>query len=480
VDAHRLGVTGRSGGGAYSWWLAALDDRIKVVVPVAGITNLEDHVVDGCVEGHCDCMYLVNTYRWDYAQVAALVAPRPLLLANTDHDSIFPLDGVMDVYWKVRRLYDLAGKPRNLGLQIAAGPHEDTQVLQLHAFQWFNQHLKGDDAPIHSLASSPFDPQQLKVFDELPADESNTRVHETFTQLATTPEVLATTQEWETQRSKWLAALREKCFRGWPTEENVERSPKLRPLFQAQSGDVHLSGYEFDSQQDVALRVYVLVPLGLPAAKLDGVVLHPLDAEGWSDFIAAMRPGFSDQFAGESPTKSASEGVGALAIPDKAAAVYFAPRGIGPTAWESSNPETYTHIRRRFMLLGQTLDGMRIWDTRRAIQAVRAIDGLAGVPLWLDAEGEMAGIALYAALFEPGVARLELRELANSHRDGLDVLNVLRILDVPQAVAMVAQNATVRIEQEDYGGWDYPLAVADKFGWNGRIEIQVSTAGGQR
>ncbi len=50
VDAERIGVTGRSGGGAYSWWVAALDDRIRAAVPVAGITTLRNHVVDGCVE----------------------------------------------------------------------------------------------------------------------------------------------------------------------------------------------------------------------------------------------------------------------------------------------------------------------------------------------------------------------------------------------------------------------------------------------
>ncbi|MGE5293885.1 MAG: alpha/beta hydrolase, partial [Solirubrobacterales bacterium] len=51
VDASRIGVTGRSGGGAYSWWIAAIDERIKAAVPVAGITDLQNHVVDGCVEG---------------------------------------------------------------------------------------------------------------------------------------------------------------------------------------------------------------------------------------------------------------------------------------------------------------------------------------------------------------------------------------------------------------------------------------------
>src|SRR5580698_6526415 len=95
VDTNRLGVTGRSGGGAYSWFLAALDDRVKVIAPVAGITDLKNYCVDGMVDEHCDCMFLVNTYRWNYPMLAALSAPRPLMLANTDTDQFFPLDGVM-------------------------------------------------------------------------------------------------------------------------------------------------------------------------------------------------------------------------------------------------------------------------------------------------------------------------------------------------------------------------------------------------
>jgi hypothetical protein len=39
VDSKRIGVTGRSGGGAYTWWTAALDDRPACLVPVAGITD---------------------------------------------------------------------------------------------------------------------------------------------------------------------------------------------------------------------------------------------------------------------------------------------------------------------------------------------------------------------------------------------------------------------------------------------------------
>ena len=42
-----------SGGGSYTWTVAALDDRVKVAAPVAGMTDLRNYVVDGAIEGHC-------------------------------------------------------------------------------------------------------------------------------------------------------------------------------------------------------------------------------------------------------------------------------------------------------------------------------------------------------------------------------------------------------------------------------------------
>jgi dienelactone hydrolase len=166
VDGGRLGVTGRSGGGAYSWWIAAIDERIKAAVPVAGITSLRNHVVDGCVEGHCDCMFHLNTHRWDFDRIAALVAPRPLLISNTDKDSIFPLDGVYEVYRPVRRLYELAGAAGRLGLNIEEGPHKDTQPLRVSAFHWMNRHLKGAEVSdtFEMAAVKMIDPKELKVF----------------------------------------------------------------------------------------------------------------------------------------------------------------------------------------------------------------------------------------------------------------------------------------------------------------------------
>ena len=112
---------------------------------------------------------------------------------------------------------------------------------------------------------------------------------------------------------------------------------------------------------------------------------------------------------------------------------FFAPRGVGMTAFPT-NSATRTQIRRRFMLLGQTLEGMRVWDIRRAVQAVRAVKDFNNTPLWLEAVGTEGVNVLYASLFESNVAGLELSSLPESPDDAPDYLNVLCILDVPRAV----------------------------------------------
>jgi len=266
VDPGRIGVTGRSGGGAYSWWIAAIDERIKAAVPVAGITDLQNHVVTGCVEGHCDCMYIVNTYRWDYPMVAALVAPRPLLISNTDKDGIFPLDGVVRVHEKVRDIYKLYGAEKNLGLHITEGPHKDTQELRVHAFVWFNRFLKGENPLITTPAVPLLEPEQLKVFEELPDDEINTRIHETFVSKAPAPVVPESQEQWAAMRDGWMQALREKVFRGWPTER--EAGPlDVDRVFSAEADGVRLTAYDFNSQPNVRLRLFLAYLADRPAQR---------------------------------------------------------------------------------------------------------------------------------------------------------------------------------------------------------------------
>ncbi len=473
VDKDRLGVTGRSGGGAYSWWISALDDRIKAAVPVAGITDLQNHVVDGCVEGHCDCMYIVNTYRWDYPLVAALVAPRPLLISNSDKDTIFPLDGVIRVHKKVREIYILYGAEDKLGLQITEGPHRDTQELRIHAFVWFNRFLKGENPLIDRPAVPFFEPEQLKVFDELPADQINTKIQETFVPMAAEPKVPKSAAKWAKQRKAWMKALEKKAFRGWP--KPADAGPlDIQRAFSAKNGDIHLVSYDFTSQPNVRLRLYLSHKAGLN--KIESIFLNVLDEKGWIKWLAGMRVGFENMLGDErlpEPDKNAFRSMREIIINSNLVMAYVAPRGIGHDAW-NNDERKQVQIRRRFMLLGQTADGMRVWDVKRAIQALRAIHSVAEIPVNLNAEDKMAGIALYASLFEPDITNIELVNLPITQLDGPTFLNVMRYLHMPQAVAMAAERGQIRLIQDRDLGWQFPQAVAERLDWpDDRFQIEL-------
>jgi dienelactone hydrolase len=80
VDAKRIGLTGISGGGAMTWYTAAVDERIAAAAPVCGTFTYGSQAQNWLAKGQCDCIYYHNTYRLDFPIVGALIAPRPLLI----------------------------------------------------------------------------------------------------------------------------------------------------------------------------------------------------------------------------------------------------------------------------------------------------------------------------------------------------------------------------------------------------------------
>ncbi|HEY3900902.1 MAG TPA: alpha/beta hydrolase family protein [Chthoniobacter sp.] len=459
VDRTKLGVTGRSGGGAYSWWIAALDERIKVAVPTAGITTLKNHILDGCIEGHCDCMFMVNTERWNFDRVAALVAPRPLLIANSDKDPIFPLDGVVEIYNRTRALYRKLGHEENIGIHIAEGPHMDTQQLNFGAFNWINRFLKGGKREdfIDEPARPAFAPHDLKVFAEIPKDEKVTTVDQFFVPAFTPKTEAPTAAEWPQLRDGWMQALRHDCFRAWP-ENSTAASTALRADYLAQG--LRLTQVDFQSETGIPLTLWVMQRENLNPQDLDLVVLNVLDDEGWQEFQTVAATGFPEVFPGVKPDADGFNEEHNMLIGRKWAMAEICPRGTGPGSWAALSTSKQIQLRRRLLLLGESLESGQVWDITQAAAVLRSLPGFDKPQLWLQAQKIMAGNALYASLFIPDVHRLDLHGLPGSQHDGPIYLNVLRHLDLPQAAAMAAEHSTVAIYTGDGGPWQYAKNVA--------------------
>ena len=117
VDRARIGVTGLSGGGWQTIMLSSLDPRVGPAVPVAGFSSLTTSIEHpGYTGGDPEQNSPDMRQGVDYAQLAAMRAPRPTLLIYNDMDDCCFRAGVVKqgVYTDIKPFYALYGKPGNL------------------------------------------------------------------------------------------------------------------------------------------------------------------------------------------------------------------------------------------------------------------------------------------------------------------------------------------------------------------------------
>jgi hypothetical protein len=389
-------------------------------------------------------MYMVNTYRWDYGMVAALVAPRPLLICNTDKDNIFPLDGVGRIHARARDFYDFYKAPEKLGVAITEGGHVDTQELQMPVMRWFNKWLKGSDAPVVNHAVKYFTAEQLRVFQTLPKDEITSRCYESFTTLAR--------DDGPFDPQAALASLKLRTFGAWPVngkrnqpadslDGTNEGSPAYKTLASQTASQMRLTTYKFESQPAAYLRLYVLEPVGKKVQTVEFVLADdPLYrdlmgklAESFAEVLPEERARFIDgQAKGLGGGEAWLNGFHERGV----ALVVFSPRCIGFTSL-GGDKKYQTQIRRRFMLLGMTVASSQVWDTIRALETVRELEAFRASPIHLIAANGLCEVAKFTVLFGP---KLESCHIPNSFRDDLhapDFLNWSRIVTPKQLEALV-------------------------------------------
>ena len=171
VDPNRIGLIGISKGGIETYLAAAVDERIAVAVPCIGVQSFQwalanndwqgrigtiqpafDAIVKKSGATQPDSAFVEKFYdrvvpgiysEFDGPEMLSLIAPRPLLIINSDADIHTPLPGVMECVAAAQKAYHADGMDDHLSviIQQNAG-HEVRPTSERAAIDWFVKWLK--------------------------------------------------------------------------------------------------------------------------------------------------------------------------------------------------------------------------------------------------------------------------------------------------------------------------------------------------
>jgi acetyl esterase/lipase len=127
VDASRIGTLGISMGSTMAWWLAALDERVKVTVDICCLTDFHTLLAQRGLSGHGVYYYVPRLLKhFTTSEINALIAPRAHLGLAGLQDKLTPVEGLDIIDRELTRVYAEAGHPERWKLLRYDVGHQET------------------------------------------------------------------------------------------------------------------------------------------------------------------------------------------------------------------------------------------------------------------------------------------------------------------------------------------------------------------
>jgi dienelactone hydrolase len=150
VDSTRIACLGHSLGGTLALFTAAFDERLRAVVSSCGFTDF-DVYAGGDLAGwsHPGLMpRIAERYHndpdlvpFDFADVLAALAPRPVLVIAPTKDGIFDAAGVREAVHDAAPAWRLLGARDGLAARHPDGYHHFTPAARAEAYEWLRRVL---------------------------------------------------------------------------------------------------------------------------------------------------------------------------------------------------------------------------------------------------------------------------------------------------------------------------------------------------
>lgn len=142
IDENRVGTMGMSMGSTMSWWLAALDERIKVCVDLCCLTDYEALIEEKGLGLHGIYYYVPDLLNhFTTSQINALIAPRAHFGLAGKLDPLTPLKGLEKIDKNLKEVYNAEKAPEAWQLRIYNVGHVETPEMRQDIMEFFKKWL---------------------------------------------------------------------------------------------------------------------------------------------------------------------------------------------------------------------------------------------------------------------------------------------------------------------------------------------------
>ncbi len=145
IDSNRVGTMGMSMGAMQAWWLAALDQRIKLVVDMGGQVDAHTLMANRYLDKHAFYSYVPVLLKYfETVDIHERIIPRKRLTLNGAYDLNCPLAGVKKLAVKLTEAYSSAGVPNHFKSLLFGCGHKETAEMRWHWQQFFQSEWGAD------------------------------------------------------------------------------------------------------------------------------------------------------------------------------------------------------------------------------------------------------------------------------------------------------------------------------------------------